>query len=100
MHRTAKEALALIEQGAPQDKILAKIAEHYQYAANARPFGQINNSMFMNEVNTLLQKAGMKTMPHGMLDHLAQRLQPEAFKKYFIDEYKRTALDAPTSAIS
>ena len=46
----------------------------------------------MNEINTMLQRAGMKTMPHGMLDHVAQRLQPDAFIKYFIDEYKRTAL--------
>ncbi|MGN0031786.1 MAG: LysM peptidoglycan-binding domain-containing protein [Candidatus Gastranaerophilaceae bacterium] len=97
MQRTSKEALDLIEKGAPQNEILAKLAEHYQYAANARPFGQINNSLFMNELNTLLQKAGMKPMPHGMLDHVAQRLQPESFKKYFIDEYKRTALDAPTT---
>ena len=93
MQRTAQEALDLINKGAPQDRILAKLAEHYQYAANARPFGQINNSLFMNEINTFLSKAGMKTMPHGMLDHAAQRLQPETFKKYFIDEYKRTALD-------
>ena len=98
MQRTAKEAIELIEKGAAQDKILAKLAEHYQYAANARPFGQINNSLFMNEINTLLQKAGMKPMPHGILDHVAQRMQPEAFKKYFIDEYKKTALDAPTQA--
>ncbi len=97
MQRTAKEAVNLIEKGAPQNEILAKLAEHYQYAANARPFGQINNSLFMNEINTLLQKAGMKPMPHGMLDHVAQRLQPESFKKYFIDEYKRTALDVPTT---
>ncbi|MCM1003264.1 MAG: FHA domain-containing protein [Candidatus Gastranaerophilales bacterium] len=96
MQRTAKEALDLIEKGASQDKILAKLAEHYQYAANARPFGQINNSLFMNELNTLLQKAGMKPMPHGVLDHVAQRLQPESFKKYFIDEYKKTALSAPS----
>jgi hypothetical protein len=92
MQRTAKEAVTLIENNASQDVILAKLAEHYQYAANARPFGQINNSLFMNEVNTLLQKAGMKPMPHGILDHVAQRLQPDAFQKYFIDEYKKTAL--------
>ena len=98
MQRTAKEALELIENGASQDKILVKLAEHYQYAANARPFGQINNSLFMNEINTLLQKAGMKPIPHGILDHVAQRMQPDAFKKYFIDEYKKTALDAPTRA--
>jgi hypothetical protein len=92
MQRTAKEALDLIKNAAPQDEILRKLAEHYQYAANARPFGQINNSLFMNEINTLLQKAGMKPMPHGILDHVAQRLQPDAFVEYFIDEYKRTAL--------
>lgn len=92
MHRTAKEALELIERGASEKEILHKLAEHYQYAANARPYSQINNSLFMNEINTLLTKAGMKTMPHGMLDHAAQRLQPDAFKKYFTDEYYRTAL--------
>ena len=92
MHRTAQEALDLIQKAAPQDEILRKLAEHYQYAINARPFGQINNSFFMNEINTLLEKAGMRTMPHGMLDHAAQRMQPEAFTRYFIDEYKRTAL--------
>ena len=93
MHRTAQEALALIERGASEREILYKLAEHYQYAANARPYGQINNSLFMNEINTLLTRAGMKTMPHGMLDHAAQRLQPDAFKKYFTDEYYKTAVD-------
>ncbi len=72
--------------------ILGKIAEHYQYAANARPFEQINNSLFMNEVNTLLKKAGMKSIPHGMLDHAAQRLQPETFKRYFVDFYYNNQL--------
>ena len=92
MHRTSKEALNLINKGASEQKILAKIAEHYQYAANARPYGQINNSLFMNEINTLLQKAGMKTMPHGNLDQISMHLQPEAFQRYFIDQYYQTAL--------
>lgn len=92
MHRTAAEALELINSGASETQILHKIAEHYQYAANARPYGQINNSLFMNEINTLLSKAGMKGMPHGMLDHAAMRLQPETFKKYFADEYRKTAI--------
>ena len=69
MQRTANEALELIKNNAPKDEIIKKIGQHYQYAANARPYGQINNSLFMNEVNTLLTKAGLKTMPHGMLDH-------------------------------
>ena len=92
MHRTSKEALNLIANTAPEREILSKIAEHYQYAANARPYGQINNSLFMNEINTMLTKAGLKTMPHGILDHAAQRLQPDTFKKYFIDQYYATAL--------
>ncbi len=87
MYETSKQAINLINNNAPQRMILEKIAEHYQYAANARPYQQINNSLFMNEVNTLLKKAGMKAIPHGMLDHAAQRLQPETFKKYFTDYY-------------
>ena len=92
MHRTAKEALKLIDKGASEKEILEKIAEHYQYAANARPYGQINNSLFMNEINTLLTKAGMRTIPHGILDIASMHLQPKYFKRYFIDQYYQTAL--------
>jgi hypothetical protein len=92
MHRTANEALQLINNGASERQILEKIAEHYQYAANARPYGQINNSLFMNEINTLLTKAGMKTIPHGILDIASMHLQPETFKKYFIDQYYATCI--------
>jgi hypothetical protein len=92
MQRTAKEALELINNKAPKEQILKKIAEHYQYAANARPYEQINNSLFMNEVNTLLQKAGLNTMPHGIMDHVAMRLQPDKFEKYFVDQYYATSI--------
>ena len=92
MARTSRETLNLIERGASERTILEKIAEHYQYAANARPYGQINNSLFMNETNTLLQQAGLRTMPHGELDIAAMHLQPDTFKKYFIDQYYATRL--------
>ena len=92
MYRTSKEALDLIKRNASERTILEKIAEHYQYAANARPYGQINNSLFMNEVNSLLQRAGLRTMPHGELDIAAMHLQPNTFKKYFIDTYYKTRL--------
>ena len=92
MHRTAKEAVSLINQQASEREILEKLAEHYQYAANARPYGQINNSLFMNEVNTLLQKAGLRPIPHGELDIAAMHLQPNTFKKYFVDTYYKTKL--------
>ena len=90
MYRTAKNSMNLIENGGSKADILSAIAEHYQYAANLRCYNNINNSLFMNEVNTMLKKAGMPTMPQGMLDHVAQRFQPDSFKKYFIDEYIRT----------
>ncbi len=92
MQRTAKEAVDLINRQASEEQILEKLAEHYQYAANARPYGQINNSLFMNEVNTLLQKAGLRPMPHGELDIAAMHLQPSTFKKYFTDMYYKTRL--------
>ncbi|MBP3925387.1 LysM peptidoglycan-binding domain-containing protein [bacterium] len=94
MHRTSKEAIALIESGTASEKqILEKLAEHYQYAANARPYDQINNSLFMNELNTLLSKAGMKNIPNGNLDFAAMHLQPETFQKYFIDQYHAKAFN-------
>ena len=92
MYRTAQEAIRRIKNCESEERILEVLAEHFQYAANARPYRQINNSLYMNEINTLLQRAGMKTMPHSNLDIVAQRLQPETFKKYFIDTYHKTAL--------
>lgn len=92
MYRTAQEAIRRIKNCESEKRILEILAEHFQYAANARPYSQINNSLYMNEINTLLQRAGMKVMPHSNLDIVAQRLQPETFKKYFIDTYYKTAL--------
>lgn len=88
MYRTSQNVLDLISKSAGEEAILKALAEHYQYAANARLYRHINNSLFMNEVNTLLKKAGMRTMSHGILDHAAQRLQPEAFEKLFIGYYR------------
>ncbi len=92
MHRTAQEAMDLIKQGASEQAILSKLAEHYQYAANARPYDNINNSLFMNELNTLLNKAGLKTIPHGDLDFAAMYLQPKTFQKYFIEHYNNNSI--------
>jgi hypothetical protein len=85
MQETGKEVLNLIKSGAPHQHIVTNIAKHYQCAANARPFEQINNSLFMNEVNLMLRRAGLHEIPHGILDHAAQRLQPQTFQQYFIN---------------
>lgn len=65
---------------------LKLIAEFYQISANIRPFEQVNNSLFMNIVNLLLRNSGLNGIPHGILDHLAMRMQPENFHLYFIDK--------------
>ncbi len=92
LYITHREVIDLISKLKYEDFdrriLLSKIAEHYQYGANARPYNQINNSLFMNEVNTYLQLAGMPKMVQGKyLDHAAQRMQPKNFEKYFIDFY-------------
>jgi hypothetical protein len=61
------------------------IAQIYQYAANGRFYRQINNSVNMNFVNLLLRVCDYQSIPHGILDHIAQRFQPKNFEKYFAD---------------
>ena len=67
LYITHREIIDLIEKLKNKDFdraiLLSKIAEHYQYGANARPYNQINNSLFMNEVNTYLQLADMPDVP-------------------------------------
>lgn len=74
-----------LPQDAPKEVVLKNVAEFYQYAANVRPFFNVNNSLFMNMTNELLTRHGQKPVYHGILDHAAQRLQPEAFNRYFAD---------------
>ena len=74
-----------LPKDAPKEVVLKNIAEFYQYGANVRPFYNVNNSLFMNMTNELLNRHGMKPVYHGILDHAAQRLQPDAFNRYFAD---------------
>ena len=74
-----------LPKDAPKEVVLKNIGEFYQYAANVRPFFNVNNSLFMNVTNELIGRHGLKPVYHGILDHAAQRLQPEAFNRYFQD---------------
>lgn len=67
-------------------ELLSKIASYYQYGINTHMFENINQSLFANQMNALLQLFGFKPISHGILDFAAMRLQPENFIKYFIDE--------------
>lgn len=65
---------------------LSKIASYYQYGINTHMFENINQSLFANQMNVLLQLFGFKPISHGILDFVSMRFQPANFNKYFIDE--------------
>lgn len=82
-----RERLEKLEKlpGDAKEEKLQTIGEFYQYGANARPFHNVNNSLFMNFTNALLKRHGFSPVYHGILDHAAHRLQPKAFNEYFRD---------------
>ena len=69
-------------------KLLSSIASYYQYGINTHMFENINQSLFANQMNALLQVFGYNPINHGILDFVAMRLQPVNFVKYFINEVK------------
>lgn len=66
------------------------IAEYYHTAVYARPMGNVNNSMFMNQVNYLLKLSGREGISHGQLDHIACRVSKEHFKILFAKYLAKT----------
>jgi|GEM_PF-3427001 len=90
------DQLKTAKRGSPE--AMNHIADYYQVMANALPFENINNSLFMSQTNYLLSEYGFKPMSHGYLDHLAQRLNPEQFRKAF--SYQSTkGLPLPSAEI-
>lgn len=85
--RKIDEMLGKDISGNPNDAraVVELIAAQYQYLAIARPFVQINNSIFMNLANTQLKLAGLEGISHGCLDLVAQRFSQESFARYFSD---------------
>ncbi len=77
----------IAEQGV-SDEALTFVAQYYQYGINAQMFEKVNQSLLMNQVNAMLKKLGLKPISHGVMDFAGQRLQPENFTRYFIDEVK------------
>jgi hypothetical protein len=84
MQRTLTALQHLPATASYADRI-EKIGQYFQYAANGRFYAQINNSLYMNQVNALLKENGLQGIPHLNLDFLAHRLQPEVFRQYFYD---------------
>jgi hypothetical protein len=80
-----KEACMHIQNGNTQET-LEQLARQYQYLVTARPFEQINNSLFMNLVNAQIKLMGMQGIAHGDMDHVAMRFQPDFFVQYFKEQ--------------
>lgn len=74
---------------APTETQLRLMADFYQYAANGRSFREVNQSLYMNMVNGMLEERGLKPIEHGIMDFVALRLEPANFQKYFIEEVQR-----------
>lgn len=87
IQRVGREIQAELQADNPDvKKAIDLIARQYSYGAIIRPFAQINNSLFMNLANAQLKLFGVNGIPHGMLDHAAQRLQSDTFARYFADQ--------------
>lgn len=69
--------------------LLTDISQYYQYGINMHMFEDINQSLFVNQVNSLLMLMNLNPINHGILDFVAMRFQPKNFTKYFIDEVKK-----------
>lgn len=78
----AADKLERIMSGS-DDAVLERIGEYYHALVSAKPFEQINNSLLMGNVNTLLERFGFEPVPHGYIDHLAYRTDNETFGKVF-----------------
>ncbi|OGY06972.1 MAG: hypothetical protein A3D24_01470 [Candidatus Blackburnbacteria bacterium RIFCSPHIGHO2_02_FULL_39_13] len=88
MRTTLEQIGEALPKGATEDTI-SLISQYYQYGINSRMFEQVNQTLFANQVNAMLQRLGLNPVEHGILDFVAMRLQPENFNKYFIDEVRR-----------
>lgn len=74
---------------APVEQKLEKIADYYQYCINAGFVEVSNQALCMTLVNGLLESQGLKAVEHGIFDFAAFSLQPDTFRKFFIDEVGR-----------
>ena len=71
------------------EEVVTHAARFYRYAVNARPFKRVNNSLFMNIFNTMLEMHGYKGVSHQIHDHVAHRIQDtDKFVAWMIKKVK------------
>lgn len=87
--RAALGAAALAARSADPRRVSVPLAAFHQQFVRLHPFHCGNQSLAMNLVNGVLQRALGAGMPHLFLDHLAFRLSAAAYARVF-----RRAVDA------
>jgi hypothetical protein len=60
-----------------------KIGHYYHVMLNARPYDQINNSLFSNQANYLLRLTGHPGFSQGHLDHLFMRMSSDQIDRFW-----------------
>lgn len=68
--------------------ILNQLSDYYQIMINAHPFVRINHSLFMNQVNFILNQLGRNNLSHTEMDWLAMALDSQQFRKLFHENAK------------
>lgn len=62
-------------------QLIDELLGYYHAAVNLMPFANINNSLFMAQVNAILRLVGLRPLPHASLDSYALILSYHCFAK-------------------
>jgi hypothetical protein len=69
--------------------LLTSLSDYYHLAINWMPFSQVNNSLFMGQINVILRHCNLQSTPHGYLDLHALTQPYNEFRKIFTDTILR-----------
>ena len=60
-----------------------EIGQYYHVMVNARPYDQVNNSVFFNQTNYLLKLTGHIGISTGDLDHVMMRMSSSQMQAFW-----------------
>ncbi len=83
IHELYVQTVKNLAQAEKRDETLKNLSDFYAQASANPPFEHINNSLFMNIVNTVLKKMKLSRISHGSLD------------LYFGNQYEKIVLLSP-----
>jgi hypothetical protein len=84
-----------IVNGQSASSLHTLIGDYYHVMVNARPFANVNQTIFMNQVNYLLRLTGHDGLLQGHLDHLFMRLDSDQAQLVWKEVLKGSFPTAP-----